>query len=87
MATVYIPPLLRALTGDIDTLEIPGTTVGQVVEELERRFPGMKERLCSGDSLRAGLTVVVENEVARQGLSAPLRPTSEVHFLPAIGGG
>jgi len=44
-------------------------------------------RLCDGENLRSGIVVVVDTEAARLGLSQPVGEASEVHFLPAIGGG
>ena len=87
MARVWIPSLLRDLTGGAETVTVPGASVRQVIDELDRLHPGARGRLCDGDALRAGLAVVVDNEVARLGLLQPVGPDSEVHFLPAIGGG
>jgi hypothetical protein len=47
----------------------------------------MKARLYDGEMVRPGLVVVVGTEVARMGLAQPVEADSEVHFLPAIGGG
>ncbi len=87
MPIVYIPSLLRDLTHGQETLAVPGNTVGQVVEALEQSYPGMKARLCEGDSLRPGLALIVDTEVSRQGLRHPLAERSEVHFLPQVSGG
>jgi len=87
MPTVYIPPLMRSLTGGVEQLDVPGETVRQVVAELERRYPGIRERLCDGDELRSGIAVAVDGNITSRGLLQKLEPTSEVHFLPAIGGG
>jgi molybdopterin synthase sulfur carrier subunit len=87
MPIVYIPSLLRDLTHRRETLTAPGNTVGQVVETLEQSYPGIKARLCDGDSLRPGLALVVDTEVSRQGLRHPLTECSEVHFLPQVSGG
>jgi molybdopterin synthase sulfur carrier subunit len=87
MPRVYIPPQARDLSGGRPCLDVPGSRVRQVVEELERLCPGMKARLCDGEQLRPGLVVVVGTDVARLGLAQPVEADSEVHFLPAIGGG
>jgi molybdopterin synthase sulfur carrier subunit len=87
MACVWIPPLLRDLTGGQETVAVPGTRVSQLIDELERRYPGIEAPLCDGDSLRPGLVVVVDTTVAVLGLLRPVGPDSEVHFLPAVGGG
>ncbi len=87
MARVWIPPLLRDLTGGRETADVPGATVGQVVKALEGRFPGVRARLCPGGELRSGLAVVVDGAVGRFGLLEAVGQDSEVHFLPAIAGG
>jgi sulfur-carrier protein len=87
MVTVFIPPLLRELTGDAGQLAAEGATVRQVVKDLEARYPGLRDRLCVGDELRPGLAIAVNGTVSRSGLSQQVSNGSEVHFLPAIGGG
>ena len=87
MARVWIPSLLRNLTGGRETVTVAGTTVRQVIDALDHLYPGVRERLCDGEALRSGLAAVVDNEVARLGLLQPVGPESEVHFLPAIAGG
>jgi sulfur-carrier protein len=87
MARVWIPSLLRDVTGGQETVTVPGASVREVIDELDRLHPGARARLCDGDVLRRGLAVVVDNEVARLGLLQAVGPDSEVHFVPAIGGG
>ena len=87
MATVYIPSLLRDLTGGRDTVNAAGRTVRQIIEDLEARFPGIRQRLCDGESLRPGIAVAVDGELATRGLLQSVDHQSEVHFLPAISGG
>jgi molybdopterin converting factor small subunit len=87
MPRVYIPAQLRDLTAGQDVVAVAGARVGEVIDELERLFPGVKARLCDGNALRSGLAVVVGTEVCRLGLRQPVGPDDEVHFLPAIGGG
>ena len=66
---------------------VAGDTVAAVVDELETQFPGIRQRLCRGDSLAPGLQVSVDSTVTLRGLRSRLQPGSEVHFLPAFGGG
>ena len=87
MALVWIPPLLRDLTGGLETATVPGANVGQVIEALEQQFPGVRGRLCADGALRPGLAVIVDGQVGRLGLLERTGPDSEVHFLPAIAGG
>ena len=87
MATVWIPPQLRDLTGGQETVTVAGANVRQIIAEVDRVFPGIRERLCDGDGLRSGIAVAVDTQVARLGLLQPVGETSEVHFVPAIAGG
>jgi molybdopterin synthase sulfur carrier subunit len=87
MPIVFIPAQLRGLAGGSEQVEVEGSTVRQVVEALDRRHPGMRERLCEADELAPSLQVSIDGVMSTQGLRAKVGPTSEVHFLPAIGGG
>ena len=87
MPRVFIPPLLRPLAGNLAEVDVGGGTVGQVIEELESRFPGIGGRLRDADGLRPGLSVAVNGHVSRLGLLQKVGDDSEIHFLPAIGGG
>jgi molybdopterin converting factor small subunit len=75
------------MTGNQETVAVSGMTVRQVIDDLDRRFPGIKDRLCDGDELRPGIAVAVDTQVATMGLLQPVAENSEVHFLPAISGG
>jgi molybdopterin converting factor small subunit len=87
MPVVWIPSLLRDLTGGRNTVRVAGTTVRQVIDELDRSYPGIKDRLCDEGSLRPGIAVAVDTQLVRLGLAHPVPPDAEVHFLPAISGG
>ena len=87
MATVFIPSLLRDLTGGRDRVEVEGRTVRQVVANLEAAYPGMRDRLVEGDTLSPRVQVSVDGHVSRLGLLERVGETSEVHFIPAIAGG
>jgi molybdopterin synthase sulfur carrier subunit len=87
MAEVWIPALLRDLTGGESRVRVPGETVRQVVDNLEELYPGIEERLCEEGQLRPNISVVVDGQVTRQRLRHKLTDASEVHFLPAMSGG
>ena len=63
------------------------STVREVIEVLDLRFPGMKERLCKGEELSPSLQVSIDHRMTGRGMSAKVGPRSEVHFLPVLGGG
>ena len=87
MATVFVPSLMRKLTDDKDTLEVSGATVREVINNLEAEYPGTKDRLVDKFKLKSNISVAVDGEISPMGLLAKVGEQSEVHFLPAIGGG
>jgi sulfur-carrier protein len=90
MPIVWIPSLIRDLTGGQQTVTVEGATVRQVVRELEARFPGIAARLCEDaedGELSPHINVAVDGVVSPLGMLEPVGPESEVHFLPAVGGG
>lgn len=87
MATVIIPALLRKLTGGKDRTEAQGSTLREIVNDLERQFPGFRERVVEDGDLSGSIAVSIDGEIITGGLSESVPATSEVHFVPAIGGG
>ena len=87
MAVVHLPALLTSLTQGDSQPVVMGTTVGELVDQLEIRYPGIKKRLLDGDRLRSDLAVFVDGSVRRDGLKCEVSADSEVHFIPAIAGG
>jgi molybdopterin synthase sulfur carrier subunit len=87
MATVWIPAPLRTLANGEERIDIVASTVREAIDALEARYPGIRERLLHDDELRPGLALAIDQQVMRHGLDWPLQEASEVHFLPAIGGG
>ena len=89
MPEVWLPPRLQTLTGGQQTVRVSGKTVGQVIDNLERAFPGLKAHLYDAeeDLLMPGMAVVVDGETSQLGLLEQVGEESEVHFLPALGGG
>jgi molybdopterin converting factor small subunit len=78
---------MQKLTDGQAQVEVEGTTVREVINDLEGRHPGFKARLCDGDRVRADIAVAVDGEVSNEGMRRKVKNTSEVHFLPAISGG
>ena len=87
MVTVFIPTTLLPLTGKVRSLEVTASTVAEVVDALERRFPGFHDAVVEEGNLRPGLAVAIDSEIATLGLMERVPEGAEVHFLPAIGGG
>jgi molybdopterin synthase sulfur carrier subunit len=89
MPVVWLPPRLQRLTGGQQQVPAAGDTVGQLIENLEQTYPGMKAELYDAeeDILMPGMSVVIDGETSQLGLLEHVREDSEVHFLPALGGG
>jgi len=87
LARVFIPTMLQTLTGGAKEVTLEARNVRLVVEGLEALYPGIKERLVEDGRLRPNLAVAVDGETSRMGLLEKVSPDSEVHFIPAIGGG
>ena len=87
MATVYIPTMLQKVTGGVKQVDCRGRNVRQIIDGLEDLYPGIKDRLVEDGEIRANLAVAIDGDVARMGMLERVSESSEVHFVPAIGGG
>jgi len=87
MAVVWIPSLLQSLTGGVEKVSIAGATVGEIIDNLEARFPGVKDRLVNGMELRPHIAVAIDGDVSPEGLEQDVQESSEIHFIPALSGG
>ena len=89
-ATVRIPTPLRKLTNEQETVEIESATIGTAVDELEGKFPGIKERLVDETGeIRRFVNVYVNEEDIRflENQDTPLKDGDDVSIIPAIAGG
>lgn len=87
---VRIPTPLRALTKGAAEVQARGDTVESLVDDLERQFPGLKERLVDETGeLRRFINIYVNQEDIRflQAKKTALRDGDEVSIVPAIAGG
>ena len=87
MATVFIPALLRKLTGGRESIGVSGRTVSQIIDDIERQFPGFRRQVVENGELKPSIAVSIDGEIAAGGLLDPVGESSEVHFIPALGGG
>jgi molybdopterin converting factor small subunit len=87
MPMVWIPALLRDLTGGTAQVSVTAETVGEAVERLEERYPGVKERLVEGERLRPNIAVIVDGVTGQRRLREKVGEDSEIHFIASISGG
>ena len=92
--TVSIPTILRTHTGGEKRVEGSGSTLSELIDNLETANPGLKERLVAADGAGAGklhrfVNIYVNDEDVRfsGGLDTPIDDGDEVTILPAVAGG
>lgn len=84
---VFVPTPLRFYTGQQADVEAEGATVGQLLDHLNQRYPGIRFRMVDEqDAIRPHIRVFVNGEQVR-GLDRQLRPSDEVQILQALSGG
>lgn len=84
---VYVPTALRSYTGQTDEVEANGSTLEELMSDLDRRYPGFRFRIIDEqDSIRPHIKIFVNYDQARD-LAAKLRPEDEVSILLALSGG
>ena len=87
MATVYIPTMFQTLSRGATQVTVAATTVRQIVAQLEALYPGMADVLVEDGELKPHIAVAVDGELSILGLLERVSEDSEVHFIPALGGG
>jgi molybdopterin converting factor small subunit len=90
MVEVRVPSPLRVHTQGEKVVRGDGSTVGELLEDLDRKFPGIRTGLFESDgALRRFVNVYVNDEDIRYlgRLEAPLAPGDTVSILPAVAGG
>lgn len=86
---VRIPTILRTHTDGAKAVEGSGTTISEVIDDLETRHGGLKERLVESGDLRRFINVYVNDEDVRflAGVQTPVKDGDTIVVLPAVAGG
>ena len=90
MTQVRIPPVLRASAGGTKQVDLEGATVGDVLEQLVDRFPGLRDQLFSAEGdLNRFVNVYLNSEDVRylSELETPAGAGDTIVVLPAMAGG
>ncbi|MCH7736845.1 MAG: MoaD/ThiS family protein [Chloroflexi bacterium] len=87
MAKIFIPTMLQSLTAGAKQVDVEARNVRQVIEQLEVLYPGIKDRLVEDGQIRPNLAIAIDGDIAIMGMLEKVGENSEVHFVPAIGGG
>ncbi len=88
--SVRIPTPLRKFTGGAESVTASGATVAAIVQDVESRHPGLKERICDdAGKVRRFVNVYVNGEDIRflSSLDTPVKDGDEISIVPAIAGG
>jgi len=88
--TVKVPTPLRKFTAGSESVQGTGDTVGAIVDQLERKYPGIRERICDEQGrVRRFVNLYVNGDDIRflQQLDTKLKDGDELSIVPAIAGG
>jgi len=84
---VCIPTPLRSYTGNEKWVESDGTTLDELLADLDARFPGIRFRVVDEQGrLRKHMKIFVNQEIVRD-LSRPIVDVEEVTIMQALSGG
>ncbi len=87
---VRIPTPLQKITREKSEVELNGANIRELIDDLERNFPGIKERICDETGkIRRFINIYVNEEDVRflKQDQTPLKDGDEVSIIPAIAGG
>ncbi len=72
---------VRDLAGGLDHFEVEAPNVRALLAALEARYPGL------GEHIKEEMTIAIDGELFHEALNEPLKPDSEVVFIPLMTGG
>ncbi len=90
MPTIRIPTPLRKLTNNEEVVTASGATLGAVLEELNKTYPGLGERILDEQgTIRRFVNIFLNDEDVRflQEKETPVKESDEISIIPAIAGG
>jgi molybdopterin synthase sulfur carrier subunit len=90
MATIRIPAPLRKLTKEQELVEAAGTNIEEILTDLDKNHPGLKERICDENgNVRRFVNIFLNDEDIRflEEKATPVKATDEISIVPAIAGG
>jgi molybdopterin converting factor small subunit len=84
---VHIPGPLRSYTGGAAAVEAEGSSLSELLSDLDRRYTGIRFRMIDEQNrIRAHIKLFVDEELAKD-LDTSLKPSSVVQIICAISGG
>ncbi|WP_116246212.1 ubiquitin-like small modifier protein 1 [Nocardiopsis sp. FIRDI 009] len=89
-ASVRVPTILRTYTDDASEVTAEGTTLAEVIDDLEANYPGIRARILDdAGKVRRFVNVYVGDEDVRfeKGLQTEVADGSQISIIPAVAGG
>ncbi len=90
MPSVLIPTPLRKLTNDLEEVSAAGGNIGELLDNLDKAFPGLKDRVCDeAGAIRRFVNIYVNGEDVRflDEQATVVNENDEISIVPAIAGG
>jgi molybdopterin converting factor small subunit len=89
MATVRIPPVLRAEAGGSREVQATGATVRELLDDLRANLPALGDKVYDGDQIKPFVNVYLDGEDVRtlDGVETAVKDGSTLILLPAMAGG
>ena len=78
---------MQKLTGGAQQVVVEGSSVRQVIKNLDELHPGVKDWLLDDNQLKSNISVAIDGVVTPMGLLEEVAESSEIHFVAAISGG
>jgi molybdopterin synthase sulfur carrier subunit len=88
--SIRIPAPLRKLTNEQELVEAAGANIGEILADLDKNFPGLKERICDeSGNVRRFVNIFVNDEDIRflDEKATVVKDGDEISIVPAIAGG
>lgn len=90
MPSVLIPTPLRKLTAELESVSALGANIGELIDNLDQAYPGLKDRLCDeAGNVRRFVNIYVNGEDIRflEEKATAVTDNDEISIVPAIAGG
>ena len=90
MASIRIPAPLRKLTNEQELVTATGANIGEIIADLDKNHPGLKERICDeSGNVRRFVNIFINDEDIRflEEKATVVKDSDEISIVPAIAGG
>ena len=75
---------MQNLSNGEQRVVVEGKNVRQIIESLDQKYPGFKDRLVEDGRVKPNISVAIDGEITPLGMIEKVSEESEVHFLSLI---